>query len=95
MLLLARMERLDAGAVTDKDKLLWDQFLKNVSAPQLRRDIKRYVWDHLTKTFQQIQDKVQRWIDEDGSSEGRSVKVCEVMEEPTCEEAGHCPVCRV
>ena len=52
MLLLARMERLDAGAVTDKDKLLLDQFLEDLSDPQLRRDIKRLVRDHPTKTFQ-------------------------------------------
>ena len=45
MLLLARVERLDAAAVTDKDKLLRDQFLENLADPQLRRDIKRWVRD--------------------------------------------------
>ena len=66
MLLLARVERLDAAAVTDKDKLLRDQFLENLADPQLRRVIKRWVRDHPTKTFQEIRDEVQRWIDEDG-----------------------------
>ena len=60
MLLLARVERLDAAAVTDKDKLLRDQFLENLSDPQLRRDIKRWVRDHPTNTFQEIRDEVQR-----------------------------------
>lgn len=44
MLLLScveHLECLDAGAVTDKDRLLRDQFLENLSDPQLRRDIKR------------------------------------------------------
>lgn len=91
MVLLARVERLDEGAVTDKDKLLRDQFLENLRDPQLRRDIKRWVRDHPTKTFQQIRDEVQCWMDEDGSSEKRSAKVREVTEEPTCEEARALP----
>ncbi|PFX11688.1 hypothetical protein AWC38_SpisGene24490 [Stylophora pistillata] len=72
MVLLAHVERLDEGAVTDKDKLLRGQFLENLRDPQLRMDIKRWVRDHPTKTFQQIRDEVQCWMDEDGSSEKRS-----------------------
>ena len=67
MLLLARVERLDAAAVTDKDRLLRDQFLENLADPQVRRDIKRWVGNHPTKTFQEIRDEIQRWIDEDGT----------------------------
>ena len=40
MLCLAWVEHLDAAVVTDKDKLLRDQFLENLADPQLRRDIK-------------------------------------------------------
>ena len=90
MLLLARVERLDAAAVTDKDKLLRDQFLENLADPQLRRDIKRWVRDHPTKTFQEIRDEVQRWIDEDGTPPRKTV-VREVTtghppNEVTCDE---------
>ena len=40
---LAWVEHLDAAVVTDKDKLLRDQFLENLADPQLRRDIKCWV----------------------------------------------------
>ena len=43
MLRLAWVEHLDAPVVTDKDKLLRDQFLENLADPQLRRDIKCWV----------------------------------------------------
>ena len=60
MLILARVELLDAAAITDKDKLLKDQFLENLADHQLRRDIKCLVRDHPTKTFQEIRDEVHR-----------------------------------
>ena len=43
MLRLAWVEHLDAPVVTDKDKLLRDQFLENLADPQLRRDIKCWI----------------------------------------------------
>ena len=60
MLVLAQVERLDAAAVTDKVKLLRDQFLENLADHQLLRDIKCWVRDHPTKTFQEIRDEIQR-----------------------------------
>ena len=60
MLVLAQVERLDAAAVTDKVKLLRDQFLENLADHQLRRGIKCWVRDHPTKTFQEIRDEIQR-----------------------------------
>ena len=58
MVLLSRVERLNPGAVTDKDQLLRDQFLENLYDPQLRRDIKRWARDHSGKSFQQIREEV-------------------------------------
>jgi len=40
------VERLNPDAVTEKDRLLCDQFLKNLYDPQLRQDIKRWARDH-------------------------------------------------
>ena len=37
MLLLTHVEHLDAGAVTDKDKLLRDQFLENLKRPPAQK----------------------------------------------------------
>ena len=82
MLLLAWVEHLDATVVTDKDKLLRDQFLENFADPQLRRDIKCWVGDHPTKTFQEIRDEVQCWIDEDGTPQERLLCVRPQQETP-------------
>ena len=81
---------MDAAAVTDKDKLLRDQFLENLADPQLRRDIKRWDRDHPSKTFQEIRDEVRRSIDEDGTPLRKAV-VREVItghptNEVTCDE---------
>ena len=78
LVLLARVEWLDEAAVSGKDKLLRDQSLENVRDSQLRRDMKRWVRDHPTKTFQEIRDEVQRWIDEDELSGSKSMRVREV-----------------
>lgn len=92
MMLLSRVERLDSTAVADKDKLLRDQFLENLRDAQLRRDIKRWVRDHPSKSFQDIREEVQRWLDEDDSAGRRSAGVREVHadsweREATCDEA--------
>ena len=71
MLLLARVERLNPDSVPDKEKLLRDQFLENLRDPQLRRDIKRWARDHPAKTFQQVREEVQRWVDEDVNPQRR------------------------
>ena len=91
MLLLARVERLSENALYEKDKLLKEQFLENLRDPQLRRDIKRWVRDHPTKTFQQVREEVQCWLNEEGIPQ-RRVAAREVMadhppyEESTCKE---------
>lgn len=72
MLLLARVECLDPENVPEKEKLLRDQFLENLRDPQLRRDIKRWARDNPTKTFQQVREEVQRWVDEDSTPSRRA-----------------------
>ena len=67
MVLLSRVERLNPGAVTEKDRLLQDQFLENLYDPQLRQDIKSWARDHSAKSFQEIREEVQHWVDEDGT----------------------------
>ena len=57
--------------VANKDKLLRDQFLENLRDVSLRRGIERWVRDHPTKSFQEISDEVQRWMDEDGKRAAR------------------------
>ena len=86
MLLLSRVERLSLEGVHDKDKLLRDQLLENLRDPQLRRDIKRWARDNPTKTFQQIREEVQRWVDEDNTSPKRAAATRETTAQPTCEE---------
>lgn len=87
MVLLSRVERLNAAAVTDKDRLLRDQFLENLHDPQLRRDIKRWARDHPTKSFQEIREEVQRWVDEDKAPARRAAGVREAaVEDHTCDE---------
>ena len=78
MMLLSRVERLDSTAVTDKDKLIRDQFLENLRDGQFCRDIKCWVRDNPTKTFQQIRDEVQRSLDE-GDSSGYRASSQEVL----------------
>ena len=87
MVLLSRVERLNPGAVADKDQLLRDQFLENLYDPQLRRDIKRWARDHSGKSFQQIREEVQRWVDEDGTTPRRAaVREAMIENETTCSE---------
>ena len=87
MLLLSRVERLNPGAVTDKDQLLRDQFLENLYDPQLRRDIKRCAREHSEKSFQQIREEVQRWVDKDGTTPRRAaVREAVIENETTCSE---------
>ena len=86
MLLLARVERLDSDGVHEKDKLLRDQFLENLKDPQLRRDIKRWARDHPTKTFQQIREEVQRWVDEDSTPQRRAAVREATARHPPCDE---------
>ena len=87
MVLLLRVERLNPGAVTDKDQLLRDQFLENLYDPQLRRDVKRCARDHSEKSFQQIREEVQRWVDKDGTTPRRAaVREAVIENETTCSE---------
>ena len=87
MVLLSWVERLNPGAVTDKDQLLRDQFLENLYDPQLRRDIKRWARDHSGKSFQQIREEVQRWVDEDGTTPRRAaVREAAIETKATCGE---------
>ena len=87
MLLLSRVERLNPGAVTDKDQLLRDQFLENLYDPQLRRDIKRCAREHSEKSFQQIREEVQRWVDKAGTTPRRAaVREAVIENETTCSE---------
>ena len=72
MVLLSRVERLAPGCVSDRDQLLRDQFTGNLYDLQLRRDIKRWQREHPTRTFQQVKEEVQRWVDEDGRPPRRS-----------------------
>ena len=72
MVVLLRVEHLNPGAVTDKDRLLRDQFLENLYNPQLRRDTKHWARDHSAKSFQQIREEVQHWVDEDGTPPRRT-----------------------
>ena len=91
MLLLARVERLEPDSVPDKEKLLRDQFLENLRDSQLRRDIKRWARDHPTKSFQQVREEVQLWVDEESTPQ-RRVAVREAAaghppsDEVTCDE---------
>lgn len=91
MLLLARVERLDPDSVPDKEKLLRDQFLENLRDSQLRRDIKRWARDHPTKSFQQVREEVQLWVNEESTPQ-RRVAVREAAaghppsDEVTCDE---------
>ena len=71
MLLLAHVERLDPYSVPDKEKLLRDQFPENLRDSQLRRDIKRWARDHPTKSFQQVREEVQLWVDEESTPQRR------------------------
>lgn len=87
MVLLSRVERLNPDAVADKDQLLRDQFLENLYDPQLRRDIKRWARDHSGKSFQQIREEVQHWVDEDGTTPRRAaVREAVIENETTCSE---------
>jgi hypothetical protein len=94
MLLLARVERLQGTDVPNKDRLLQDQLLENLRDASLRRDIKRWVRDHPDKSFQQIREEVQHWIDEDGGN-SRSARVREVAQveddATTCESTQAVP----
>ena len=72
MVLLSRIERLAPGCVSDRDQLLCGQFTGNLYDLQLRRDIKRWQRENPTRTFQQVKEKVQRWVDEDGRPPRRS-----------------------
>ena len=65
MVLLSRVERLAPGCVGDRDQLLCDQFTGNLHDLQLRRDNKRWQREHPTRTFQQVREEVQRWVDEE------------------------------
>ena len=83
MVLLSWVERLNPGAVADKDQLLGDQFLENLYDPQLRRDIKCWARDHSGKSFQQIREEVQRWVDEDSTTLRRAAVREAVIENET------------
>ena len=87
MVLLSRVERLNPGAVAEKDQLLRDQFLENLYDLQLRRDIKHWARDHSGKSFQQIREEVQRWVDEDCTTPRRAaVREAVIENETTCNE---------
>jgi len=82
MVLLSRVERLNPGAVTEKDQLL-----ENLYDLRLKRDIKCWARDHFTKSFQQIREEVQCWVDEDGTPPRRAaVREAITENEPTCSE---------
>ena len=88
MVLQARVERLEPSATAEKDKLLRDQFLENLRDSSLRRDVKRWARDHPNKSFNEVRDEVQRWVNED-CTPGRRAGVREavaILEEATCEE---------
>lgn len=89
MVLLARVERLNPEAVPNRDRLLREQFMENLRDTQLRRDVKRWARDHPLKTFQDIRDEVQHWLDEDDSSRHRASTrevLAEREESATCGE---------
>jgi len=87
MVLLSWVERLNPDAVTEKDRLLCDQFLENLYNPQLRQDNKRWARDHSAKSFQQIRGEVQHWVDDDGTPPRRAaVREATTENETTCSE---------
>ena len=65
MVMLGRVESLDPSTITGKDKLLREQFQENLRDPTLRRDLKRWARDHPGKTFTEVREELQRWIDDE------------------------------
>ena len=80
MVLLSWVECLNPDTVTNRDRLLQTQFLENLYDPQLKHDSKRWAKDHSVKSFMQIREEVQRWVDEDGTPP-RTAAVCEATTE--------------
>ena len=70
MVLLSQVERLNLGAVIDKDQLLQDYFPENLYESQVRRVIKRYVRDYAAKILPA--DQRRSPVDEEGTSLGRA-----------------------
>ena len=92
MVLLSRVERLAPESVGDRDQLLRDQFTGNLYDLQLRRDIKRWQREHPTRTFQQVREEVQRWVDEDSRPPRRSAVAREAAVEDPPDQAVSCEV---
>ena len=76
MVLLSRVEQLAPDSVANRKQLLHDLFTGNLNDLHLRWDIKCWQREHPTKTFQQIMEEVQRWVDEDGRPPQRSAVAC-------------------
>ncbi|EDO45997.1 predicted protein [Nematostella vectensis] len=90
MLSAGRAIRLGREGLPDKDALLWDQFLKNLRDPLLRRDMKRWGRDHPSASFQEMRLEVGRCLGEDPhprrSAVVREVNVEEEESDVGCSE---------
>ena len=52
------------GAMDNKDQNLRDTFIENLRDPMLRRDLKRIVREHPTKTFNDVREEARRTLEE-------------------------------
>ena len=52
----------------DKDKVLKDRFIEGIKEPHLKREVKRFSYEHKTMKFLDFRQEVLLWVNENTQS---------------------------
>ncbi|CAG2252037.1 unnamed protein product [Mytilus edulis] len=68
MKIFDQINKRDNTVLGDKDKVLKDRFIEGIKEPHLKREVKRFSYEHKTMKFLEFRQEVLLWVNENTQS---------------------------